>query len=184
MTDHEGHTNAPLEHAGNERKLKVKSVITSLKEDMQKQSNKVAEIDKTCAQIKEKAAKVEEEAKTFVEALICVMRAKKQEICNEVENHAAESILHLVAHKNKLEDNAKMSETVNKQTETLFKRSTSCDIVQFDKSVDAIFQEGALNEEEEERDNCASVALRRFIFVGNETLIEKMNSEGIGALKT
>ena len=89
------------------------------------------------------------------------MRAKKQEICNEVENHAAESILHLVAHKNKLEDNAKMSETVNKQTETLFKRSTSGEIIQFDKSVDAIFQEEALNEEEE-RDNCARSDSSRF----------------------
>ena len=97
MTDHEGHTNAPLEHAGNERKLKVKSVITSLKEDMQKQSNKVAEIDKTCAQIKEKAVNVEEEAKKFVEALICVIRANKQEIFDKVENHVAESIRNLVA---------------------------------------------------------------------------------------
>ena len=182
LTDHEGHTNVPLEQAGNERKLQVKSAIQSLKEDMQKQRNKVAEIDKTCAQINEKAANVKEKAQKFVEALICVIRTKKQEISNEVKNHAAESVQHLVAQKNEVKDHMRMAETVIEQIETLFKRSTSGDIVQFDKSVNAIFQEGALNDEGE-GDNCALEALRRFVFIGNETLMEKMNSEGIGSLK-
>ena len=184
LTDHEGHTNVPLEQAAKERKLRANSMIESLKESLQRQRNKIAEIDKTCAQIKEKASnETEEEAQKFVEALICVINAKKQEICNEAENHAAESIQHLVAQKKEVEGNIKMAETVIEETETLFKRSTSGDIVQFDKSVDAIFQEGVLNDKGE-RDNCALEALRRFVFVGNETLMEKMNSEGIGALKT
>ena len=184
LTDHEGHTNVPLEQAAKERKLRANSMIESLKESLQRQRNKIAEIDKTCARIKEKASnETEEEAQKFVEALICVINAKKQEICNEVENHAAESIQHLGAQKIKLEDNMKTFETVIEETETLFKRSTSGDIVQFDKSVDAIFQEGVLNDEGE-RDNCPSEVLRRFVFVGNETLMDKMNSEGIGSFKT
>ena len=183
LTYHEGHTNVPLVQAANERKLKVKSVIESLKEDVQKQRSKVAEIDKTCAQIKEKAANAEEEAKKFVEDLICVIRAKKQEFCNEVENHASEPIQHLVVQKNELEDNMKMSETIIEQTETLFKRSTSGEIVQFDKPVHEIFQERALSDEGD-RDNCACEALRRFLFIGNETLMDKITCEGIGSFET
>ena len=182
LTYHEGHANVPLEQAANERKLNMKSVIESLKEDVQKERKNVAEIDKTCAEIKQEAANVREKAQKFVEALICVLKSKKQEICYEVANHAAESIQHLVAQKNEIEDNMKMSETVIEQTETLFKRSTSGEIVQLDKSADAIFQEGALNDEK--RDNCALEALRQFVFVGNETLMDKMNSEGIGSFKT
>ena len=183
LTDHEGHANMPLEQAGHERKLQVKSVIESLKENVQKQRNNIAEIDKTCFQIKEQAANVKEKAQKFVEAVICVIEAKKQEFCNQVENQAAESIQRLGVQKHEVEDHTKMTETVIEQTETLFKRNASAEIVQLDKSVDAICQERVLDDEGE-RDTCALEALRRFIFVENETLTNKMNTEGIGSFKT
>ena len=140
--------------------------------------NKYSEIDKTCLKIKEKAANAKEKAQKFVEALICSIEAKKQEICNGVENQAAESI-----QKSEVEDLTKMTEKVIEQTEALFKRGTSPDILQLDKSLGAIFQEGVVNGEREIVD-CDLEARRRFMFVENETLMDKVNAEGIGSFKT
>ena len=182
LTDHEGHNNMPLEQAGNERKLLVKSVIESLKENVQRERNKIAEIDKTCLQIKEKAANFKEKAQKFVQALICVIEAKKQEICNEAENQAAESIQRLVAQKSEVEDRTKMTETVIEQTETLVERGTSAEIVKLNKSLGAIFQEEVVNNQREIVD-CDLEARRRFMFVENETLMDKVNAEGIGSFK-
>ena len=183
LTHHEDHTNVSLEQALNERKLQVKSVIESRKENVQKQKNKIAEIDKTCFQIKENSTIVKEKAQKFVEALMCVIEAKKQEICNEVENQAAESIQRLEAQKNEVEDHTKMTETVIEQTKTLFKRSTSTEIVQLDNSLGGIFQEGVMNGEREIVD-CDLETLRRFMFVENETLMDTVKAEGIGSLGT
>ena len=182
LTHHEDHTNVSLEQALNERKLQVKSVIESRKENVQKQKNKIAEIDKTCFQIEENSTIVKEKAQKFVEALMCVIEAKKQEICNVVENQAAESIQRLEAQKNEGEDHTKMTETVIEQTETLFKRSTGTDIVQLHNSLGAMFQ-GILNGEREIVD-CDLETLRRFMFVKNETLMDKVNAQGIGSFKT
>jgi len=183
LTDHEGHTKILLEQAGNERKFQLKSVIESLRENVQKQRNKIAEIDKTCSQIKEKAANVKEKAQKFAEALICVIEEKKQEICNEAENQATVSIQRLATEMNEIEDQTKMTETLIEQTEILLKRSSSAEIVKLDMSVDAIFQEAVLNDERE-RVICALEACRRFIFSVNKTLMDKMNTEGIGSFNT
>ena len=180
LTDHEGHAKLLLEEAANERKLQVKSLIESQRKHVQQQKNKITIIDQTCIQIQEQATAVKENAQKFAEAMILVIETKKQEICNEVENEATVSIKRLVTQKSETEHRVKMTETIIEQTETFLERRTSAEIVQVDTSLDAIFQEGVVANEEEFV-NCGLEAARRFIFVENETLMSKTITEGIGS---
>ena len=172
-----------LEEAANERKLQVKSVIDSKKKQVQQQKTEITIISQACIKIQEQAAAVKSNIQKFAEAVMHVIEAKKQEICNEVENQATESIQRLVTQKREIEHQVQMNETVIEQAETLLERSASAEIVQLDKSLDAIFQEQVGNDEGE-RVNCDLEAARQFIFVESETLMDKMNTEGIGSLKT
>ena len=183
LTDHEGHAKMLLEEAANESRLKVKSVIDSKKKQVQQKKNEITILTQTCIQIQEQAAAVKSNTQKFAEAVMRVIEAKKQEICNEVENQATESIQRLVTQKSEIEYQVQINETVIEQAETLLERSASAAIVQLDKSLDAIFQEVVVNDEGE-RVNCDLEAARRFIFVESETLMDKMNTEGIGSLKT
>ncbi|XP_078361702.1 E3 ubiquitin-protein ligase TRIM71-like [Oculina patagonica] len=179
LTDHEGHAKMLLEEAANERKLQVKLAIESQKKKAEQKRNKITMLDKTSIQIQERAATVKRNAQTFVEKMIGVMEAKKQKIFNEVERHAAESLERLVIQKSEIGHQMNMTETAVENTETLLKQSTNAEIVQLEK---AIFQEEI--GDEEEHVHCDLEVLRRFIFVENETLMEKANTEGIGSFKT
>ena len=183
LTDHEGHAKMLLEEAANKRKLQVKSVIESQKKQVQHQKSKVNNIEQTCIQIQEQAAAVKKNAQKFADAVMRVMEAKTQEICNEVDNQAAETIQSLVTQKSEIQHQVQMNETVIEQAETLLERSSSAAIVQLDKSLSAIFQEGFLNSESEIVD-CDLEGLRPFMFVENKTLMDKVNAEGIGSLNT
>ena len=182
VTLHEGHVKITLEESASERKLKVESVIESQKQKVQQKRNKITKIDETCVQIQDQVATVKRDAQTFAEKMIGVIEAKKQEIINKAERQAAESVERLVIQKSEIEHQVNMTETVIDQTETLLKRSTSAEMVILDESLNTIFPEGVENESEEV--DCDLEGLRQFTFFENETLMEKIDTDGIGLLRT
>ena len=182
VTLHDGHVKIPLEEAASERKLQIESVIESLRKKMQETKNKITKLDETCVQIQEKVATVKRDAQKVAEKMIGDIEAKKQEIFNEAEQTAAESMERLVIQKSEIEHQVNMAETVLEQTETLLKRSKSAEMVILDESLHLIFPE-AVNYEKEEVD-CDPESLRQFLFLENETLTDKINTEGIGSIKT
>ena len=182
VTLHEGHAKIILEEAANERKLQVKSVIESQKQKVQQKRNKITKLDETSAQIQERVATVKRDAQKFVDKMIGVIEARKQEIFNKAERQAAESLERLVIQKSEIEHQVNTTETVIEQTETLLKRSTSAEIVQLHDSLNTIFPEGVSDETEQV--DCDLEVTRQFIFEENETLMAKANTEGIGEFKT
>ena len=181
VTLHEGHAKITLKEAANECKLKVKSVIELQKQKAQQKRNKITELDETCNQIQERVATVKRDAEKFAEKMIGVIEAKKQDIVNKAERQAAESMKRLEIPKSEIEHQVNMTETVIEQTETLLKRSTSAELVILDEFLNTIFHEGVENEREVD---CDLEVLGQFAFVENETLLEKINTQGIGLLKT
>ncbi|XP_078352834.1 E3 ubiquitin-protein ligase TRIM45-like [Oculina patagonica] len=180
VTLHEGHAKIILEDAANERKMQVASVLESQKQNVQQKRKTIAKLDETCTQIQERVATVKRDAEKFAKKMIGVIEAKKQEIFNKAERQAAESMECLVIQKSDIEHQVNMTETVIEQTETLLKKSTTAEIVQLDRSLNTIFPEGVRNEREQI--NCDLEVFRQFIFVENETLMDKANTEGIGTL--
>jgi len=181
-TIHDGHVKILLEEAANERKAEAKSVIESQKEMAQQMRNKIFQIDQNCANIQGRVADAKRSVQQFADNLFAVIEAKKQEIIHEVENQGQQLLQRLGILRNGIEQQAQKIETGIEKTETLLTRSTSPEIVQLDKRLKTIFQEGVRLEGEQV--DCDLKGLRQFIFVENETLLEKAITEGIGSFKT
>jgi len=180
LTDHEGHAKMLLEKAANERKLQVKSAIESQKEKVQMKKIEITKLDENCAKIQEHAATVKRRVEQFVETVFQVIDEKKQEIVNEVENQAKESLQRLETNKSEIEDEVKMSEATLGKAETFLKRSGSAEIMQPNKLLNKIFQKEIGQKNSAYRDG---VNFLVFDFVKNHTLLENVNAENIGSLK-
>jgi len=180
LTDHDGHAKMFLEEAANERKLQLKSAIESRKEKVKTKKNEITKLDENCAKIQEHAAKVKRGVEQFAETIFQVIDAKKQEIINEVENQARESLQRLETKKSEIKDEVKMSEATLGKAETFLKQSASVEIMQPNKLLNKIFHEEVCQE------NSASRDQRNFLvydFVQNQTFLENVNAENIGSLK-
>ena len=178
----DGHIKILLEEAANERKAEVKSVIESQKAIAQQMRNKIFQIDQNCTEIQERITNVNRRVQQFADNIFAVIEAKKQEIIDEVENQGKQSLQRLGTQRNAIEQQAQKIETGIEKTDTFLQRSTSPEIAQLDKTLKTMFQEG-LGREGEQVD-CDLEGLRQFIFVQNETLLEKAITEGIGSFQT
>jgi len=181
-TIHDGHIKILLEEAANERKVQAKSVIESQKEMAQRIRNKILQVDQNCAKFEEEIAKVKRSAQQFANNMRAVIRAKKEEIFNAAENQGKQSLERLGIQKSEFEQQAQKTETGTEKAEALLEQSTSAEIAQLDESLKTIFQQEVRREGEQV--DCDLEGLRRFIFVENETLLEKATAEGIGSFKT
>lgn len=164
LTDHKGHAKILLEEAADERKLQVKSLIKSQREKVQrKRTNVLSKLDESCRQIKEQTATEKRNAQAFAEKMITLIEAKTQEIINTVEKQERESLKHLKIQTSEIEDQVKMTEATGKKTETLLQQSVSAELVQLDKSLDAMSEEEVRGNEGERVDS-APEGLRQFLF--------------------
>ena len=181
-TIHDGHVKILLEEAANERKAEVKAVVESQKEKAQKMRGKIAKLDQNSTKIQAQVANVKTSVQQCVDDMMAVIEAKKQEIFNEVENQGKQSLQRLEKRKSEIENRSKMWETAVEKAETLLRRSTIAEILHLDKALNTIFPEEVNNDEEQV--DCNLEDLRRFMFVRNETLLQKTKTEGIGSFKT
>ena len=163
-------------------KAEARSVIESQKKMAQQMRNRIFQIDQNCAKIQEKVANLNKSVQQFVDNIFAVIEAKKQEIINEVQNQGKQSLQQLGIQRNAIEQQAQKIETGIEKSEALLKRSTNPEIAQLDKTLKTIFQEGFTGDEEQV--DCDLEGLGRYIFVENETLLEKAINEGIGSFKT
>ena len=181
-TTHDGHVKILLEEAANERKLEVMSAIEFRKAKAQAMRNNMSKLDENCDKIEAQAANVKRSAQQFAESMIAIIEAKKQEIFNEVEHKAKESLELLRLQRSEIENKVKTIDTEVAKSETFLKRSTNAELVQLDKSLNIVFQEGVGDEREQVDYDLEG--LRQFIFEENETLKTKTIAEGIGLFTT
>ena len=178
VTLHEGHVKVPLQDAANGRKLHLEFVLESQKEKALQKRSMITRLQSECNEIKEQVACVKKSAQNLVENLMRVIEAKKQEIFEEVDIKAQQSIERVVEQQSDVEKELWQIETSIKETERFLMRSTNAEIVQFNK----VFQEEVTGEAElvdcDRKDN-----LGRFVFFPNKSLMAKANSEGVGSLK-
>ena len=180
-TLHDGHVKITLEEAADERKLQVKSLLESEKQNLKLQRNKIAMLEESCIRIQEQAATVKRDAEKFVEMMTALMEAKKKEIFHNVEAETESSLERLVTRKSEIEHQVKMRETEIEQTETFLKRGSIAEIVQLDKPLNTLRTEGFF----QRALNILPWDLRvhrQLSFSENKTLMEKLNTEGIGSL--
>ena len=179
ITLHEGHVKVPLQDATYERKLRLESAIKSQKEKGLQMRNTITRLQSKCNEIQEQVACVKKSAQSFIDNLMKVFEAKKQELFKEVDYKALEVIEGLEEQQSQVENELQLIETSIKKTETLLKRSTNAEIVHF--TVNTLFQEEITDEAE--LVDCDRKDLCHFVFFANKSLTAKANSEGVGSLK-
>ena len=177
ITLHEGHGKVPLQDAAYERKLLLESAIKSQKEKGLQMRNIITRLQSECNEIQEQVACVKKSAQSFIDNLMKVFEAKKQELFKEVEDKAQEVIERLVEQQSEVEYKLRRIETSIEETERFLKRSTNAEIVQFN----TVFEEEVTDEAE--LVDCDRKDLGHFVFFANKSLMAKANSEGVGSLK-
>ena len=177
VTLHEGHVKVPLQDAANERKLRLESVLESQKVKALQKRDMITRLQSECNKIKEQVACVKKSAQNLVDNLMRIIEAKKQELFQEVEDKAQQSIERLVEQRSNVENELQLIETSIVKTETFLKRSTNAEIVHFNTQ----FQEEVTDEADQV--GCDRNDLGHFVFFANKSLTAKANSEGVGSLE-
>ena len=178
MTLHEGHGKMLLQEATNARKTKINSMIKSLKDKALEKRKEVEQFNQKGMEVQAKVADVKSQVQTNVDQMIAIIEARKQDVFDAVDDQANKSLETLSRKKGKVENHVKIIESAIEQTESLMKRNFSTEILGFKETFDKILQEQGTQK------NRDTECTPRFSFTKSERLINVLNSEGIGTVKT
>ena len=178
MTLHEGHGKMLLQEATNARKTKINSMIKSLKDKVLEKRKEVEQFNQKSMEVQAKVADVKSQVQTNVDQMIAIIEARKQNVFDAVDNQAKKSLETLSQKKGEAENQVKIIESAIEQTESLMKRNFSTEILGFNETFDKMLQEQGTQE------NRDTESISRFSFTKSEKLINVLNSEGIGNVKT
>ena len=178
MTLHEGHGKMLLQEATNARKTKINSMIKSLKDKALEKRKEVEQFNQKSMEVQAKVADVKSQVQTNVDQMIAIIEARKQDVFDAVDNQAKKSLETLSQKKGKVENQVKIIESAIEQTESLMKRNFSTEILGFNETFDKILEEQGTQQ------NRDTESIPRFNFTKSDKLINVLNSEGIGNLKT
>ena len=178
MTLHEGHGKMLLQEATNARKTKINSMIKSLKDKVLEKRKEVEQFNQKSMEVQAQVADVKSQVQTNVDQMIAIIEARKQDVFDAVDDQANKSLEALSQEKGEAENQVKIIESAIEQTESLMKRNFSTEILGFNETFDKILQE------QDTQENRDTEHIPRFSFTKSEKLINVLNSEGIGNVKT
>ena len=181
-TIHDGHAKIVLEEAASERKIQVKSVIEKQKKTIEHKKTKIAVLERQCNQIEARGDAVKRDIHKFAENMIAVIETKKKEMLNKAETQMKESLGCVRTQQCEVRRRVKLLETTVEKTEILLKRYTNAEITQLDKSLKTVLPEEVSDVGKQAAADLEG--LRQFRFRDNKTLLDSLNSDGIGSFKT
>ena len=178
MTLHEGHGKMLLQEATNARKTKINSMIKSLKDKVLEKRKEVEQFNQKSMEVQAQVADVKSQVQTNADQMIAIIEARKQDVFDALDDQANKSLETLSQKKGKVENQVKIIESAIEQTESLMKRNFSTEILGFKETFDTILQEQGT------QGNLDTECIPRFSFTKSEKLINVLNREGIGNVKT
>ena len=178
MTLHEGHGKMLLQEAANARKTRIHSLIKSLKDNVLEKQKEVEQFNQKSMEVKAQVANVKSQVQTDVDQLIAIIKARKQYVFDAIDDQARKALETLSQQKGEVENHVKFIESAIEQTESLLKRNFSTEILGFNETFEKILQE------QHTKGNYDTEYIPRFSFTKSEKLINVLNSEGIGNVKT
>ena len=178
MTLHEGHGKMLLQEATDARKTQIKSTIKSLKDKALEKRKKVEKMNQKSIELQSQVADVKSQVQSFVDQIIAIIEARKQDVFDVIDNQAKKSLESLSQKKDEVDKQVKLIESAIEQTETLLKRSFSTEILGFSETFDTILKEQGTQQ------NRDTECIPRFSFTKSEKLINLLSmSEGIGKVE-
>ena len=178
MTLHEGHGKMLLQEATNARKTKINSMIKSLKDEVLEKRKEVEQFNQKSMEVQAQVVDIKSQVQTNVDQMIAIIEARKQDVFDAVDNQANKALETLLQKKGEVENQVKIIESAIERTQFLMKRNFSTEILGFSETFDAILQEQGT------QGNRDTEFIPRFSFTKSEKLINVLNSEGIGNVKT
>ena len=178
LIEHEGHTKMFLEDGANEHRLRLESLIESLNNKADEKRKEISKLDQSSIDVQVQVADVKGKVQTTVDQMMEIIEARKQDIFGAVDNQAKESLDSLALRKGEVENQLQIVESTIEETRQLLRRSSSAEILRFNETFDTILQEqGARGKNDVER-------IPRFSFTENTKLVNMLNTEGVGSVKT
>ena len=167
-----------LQEATNARKTQINYMIKSLKDKALEKRKEVEQFNQKKIEVQTQVADVKSQVQTNVDQMTAIIEARKQDVFDAVDNQARKSLETLSQKKGEAENQVKIIESAIEQTESLMKRNFSTEILGFKETFDKILQEQGTQE------NRDTECTPQFSFTKSEKLINVLNSEGIGNVKT
>ncbi|CAH3038522.1 unnamed protein product [Porites lobata] len=175
---HACHRMMLLEEATDVRKTQINSMTQSLMEKAQDKRKELEQLNQKSTDIKLQVAYLKSQVQTNVDQVIAIIEERKQDVFDAVDNQAKKSLESLSHQKDQVENQMEIIESIIEQTTALVKRSFSTEILGFSETFDTIQQEQGT------QGNRDTECIPQFSFTKSEKLINVLNSEGIGNLKT
>ena len=178
VTLHEGHAKVLLEDGANEHRLRMESLIKSLDEKAEEKRNEISELNQRSIDVQVQVADVKCKVQATADQMIAIIEARKQDIFGAVDNQAKESLECFALRKGEAENELHIIESAIEETQKLLRGSSRAEILGFNETFDTILKEqGAQGKSDVER-------IPRFSFAENTKLVNMLNTEGVGSVKT
>ena len=126
-------------------------------------------------------AEVKSQVAMSADQMIEIIEERKQHVFYAVDEHAQKSLESLLQKKNEVENQLGIIDSAIARTEALLKQSFSTDVLGFNETFDTILKEKG---SQGNRASTECIKIPRFSFNKPEKLINVLNSEGIGNVKT
>ena len=179
ILDHGGHVLKLIEEEAETKRLEIKSVIETQRQNLEAKMNIVSQLDEDCAKVFQQSEVLKRDVQRFADNLIKTIQAKVKNIITTVEGRTKESIESLTAKRNEIQKQINVIESSLEEADKLFQRSTNAEVVQLKKTLQAIF-EGVDQVEVIAHDPETQEAL---VFIKNQKMLDVVNGEEVGSLK-
>ena len=178
VTLHDDHTKVLLEDGANEHRLRMESLIKSLNKKAEEKRNEISELNQSSIDVQVQVADVKSKVQATADQMMAIIEARKQDMFGAVDNQAKESLECFALRKGEAENQLINIESAIEETQKLLRRSSSAEILGFNETFDTILQEqGAQGKSDVGR-------IPRFSFIENTKLVNILDTEGIGSVKT
>ena len=177
--DHGGHVLKLIEEEAESKRLEIKSVIETQKQNLEAKMNVLTQLDDDCAKVIQQGEVLKTDVQKFADNLIKTIQAKLQNIITTVEGRTKTSIESLTAERNKIQQQINVIESSLEEADKLFQRSTNVEVVQLKKTLQTIF-DGVDQGEVIAHDTGNQEAL---VFIKNKKMLDVVKEEEIGSLE-
>ena len=177
--DHGGHNMKLIKEEAEIQKSEIKSLVEKQRRILQAKMKTVNQLDEEFARLMQQGEDVNRDVQRLVDNLVAVIEAKKQNILSSLEKETSRSLDLVTERKTKIQRQITAIESSLENADKLLTQSSNAEIVQFKKSLDAIFEGVAQTEPIE----CYTKSLPAgFVFDGNPKLLETVKTDDFGTL--
>ena len=177
---HSGHALKHIEDEAERRKIEMKNIVETQRQNLLAKKNTVKLLDEDYAKLIQQGEDMKRNVQKFADDLFAVIEARKQNIFAAVESQTRKLFESLTTQKSKIENEIKLIESSLEKADKLLMRSNNIEVVGLNTSPETIFEGIHVQGEPVVRD---PESLPVFVFVQNQKLLDTVNSEEIGILE-